>query len=81
MSVAENPVTEHRARNQQHQLAFGSSIGAIALLVGLGCVFAGLPMLWSMAWSSMFAGDPDLLKNEFLKEALLILIVTPTEAD
>ena len=61
-------------RNPQHQLALGSAIGAVLVLAGLGFVFAGLPMLWSMVWESFWTESLGFKPNDFLAEALLILI-------
>ena len=44
------------------------------VLAGLGFVFAGLPMLWSMAWQSFWTESLGFKPNDFLAEALLILI-------
>jgi preprotein translocase SecE subunit len=74
MSVAETPTTVHVQHNPQQQLLITSAIGAVLLLAGLGFIFSGLPMLWSNAWDSLFADYPDMLKNVFLSDALLILI-------
>jgi len=74
MSVAENPTPEPTPPDPQHQLAIGSVIGAVALLAGLWLIFAGLPTLWSMGWDSLWLDYPDLQKNVFLSDALLILI-------
>ena len=74
MSVAENPTKEQMPRNPQQRLAFGSAIGAVLLLAGLGFIFAGLPMLWSLAWEAFWTGSLGFKANEFLAEALLILL-------
>src|SRR5262249_6074523 len=74
MSVAETPTTVHVQQNPQQQLVITSAIGAVLLLAGLGFIFSGLPMLWSNAWDSLFADYPDMLKNVFLSDALLILV-------
>src|ERR1019366_745993 len=74
MSVAETPRMEQVVRNPQQQLTVGSAIGAVALLAGLGFVFAGLPILWSVAWQSAWEGSLGFKPNPFLAEALLILI-------
>src|SRR5260370_15789688 len=74
MSVAENFTPEPTAPNPQHQMAIGSAVGAIALLAGLWFIFGGLPMLWSMGWDLLRVDYPDLHKNLFLSDALLILI-------
>jgi preprotein translocase SecE subunit len=74
MSVAEKPAWEPTPPNPQHQLAIGSAIGAAALLAGLWFIFAGLPLLWSMGWDTLWMDNPDLKKNVFLSDALLILI-------
>ena len=74
MSVAENPVTEQVSRNAQQQFAIGSGIGAFAILAGLALVFAALPHYWSEAWNALWANSPDMKKNLFLSDALLILL-------
>jgi len=74
MSVADYPTPESTPLNPQHQLAIGSALGAVALLTGLWFIFGGLPMLWSMGWDSLWVDYPDLQKNVFLSDALLILI-------
>src|SRR5579872_2580934 len=74
MSVAENPTTEQVSSNAQQQLALGSAIGAVLVLLGLGIIFGGLPYGWIQGWESMFEEGSDLRKNEFLRDALLILI-------
>jgi preprotein translocase SecE subunit len=73
MSVAENPTTEQLSANAQQQLAIGSAIGAVLVLAGLGFIFGGLPYAWVQGWEAMFEGS-DLGKNEFLRDALLILL-------
>jgi preprotein translocase SecE subunit len=74
MSVAENPMPEPTPPNPQHQLAIGSAIGAVGLLAGLWFIFGGLPLLWSMGWAALWEDYLGLKKNEFLSDALLILI-------
>jgi preprotein translocase SecE subunit len=74
MSVAENLTREPTPPNPQHQMAIGSAVGAMALLAGLWFIFGGLPMLWSMGWDLLRVDYPDLHKNLFLSDALLILI-------
>jgi preprotein translocase SecE subunit len=73
MSVVENPARE-AAPNLQLRLAIGSSIGAVAFLVSLWIIFAGLPTLWSMGWDSLWADYSELKNNHFLSDALLILV-------
>src|ERR1017187_8190731 len=72
MSVAENPMTEQASRNPQHVFALGSAVGAFAILAALGLVFGALPHYWGLGWDNL--GNEDLRKNDFLADALLILI-------
>jgi len=74
MSVAEKPTMEQTQRNPQQQLAVGSAVGAVALLAGLGIIFAGLPVLWGEVWKSVWETSLGFKPNEFLSEALLILV-------
>jgi preprotein translocase SecE subunit len=74
MSVAEKSALEQTQRNPQQQLAVGSAVGAVALLAGLGIIFAGLPVLWDEVWRSVWERSLEYKKNDFLSEALLILV-------
>jgi preprotein translocase SecE subunit len=74
MSVAETPTPEFTPSNQQHQLAIGSAIGAVALLAGFWFITAGLPMLWSIGWNTLFASNNEVRENHYLSDALLILV-------
>jgi len=74
MSVAEKPKMEQMQRNPQQQLAIGSAVGAVALLAGVGIVFAGLPVLWELVWKSVWESSLGFKPNDFLSEALLILV-------
>ncbi len=74
MSVVENPTTEQLSSSAQQRLAIGSAIGAVLLLAGLGFVFGALPYYWFQGWEAMFDEGNDLRKNEFLRDALLILV-------
>jgi preprotein translocase SecE subunit len=74
MSVVENQVTEPASQTDQQRLLINSAIGAVLLLAGLGFVFGGLPALWFAAWDRMFAEGSELQRNEFLRDALLILV-------
>lgn len=74
MSVAENPMTEQAPRNMQQQFAIGSGIGAFAILAALGLVFGAVPLYWGEGWNALWANSPDMQKNVFLSDALLILL-------
>jgi len=73
MSVAENaPVTaELTPRSAQQQLAVGSGLGALFVLVALWVVLAGIPIVWS----AMLTGpDGRPYMNDFLSATLLMMI-------
>ncbi len=74
MSVAENATMEPVQQDPQQQFALGSAIGAPVVLACLWGILAGVPKLWGDAWHSLFASNPDLQKNLFLSDALLILV-------
>jgi preprotein translocase SecE subunit len=74
MSVAETPKTETITPNVQQQFAIGSAIGAGLLLAALALVFGALPLYWGEAWDSIWASNPDMQKNLFLADSLLILL-------
>jgi preprotein translocase SecE subunit len=73
MSVAENvPVTTERTpRSAQQQLAVGSFLGALYVLIGLWVVFAGLPLVWDIL---VHAPDGTAYMNEFLSATLLMMV-------
>src|SRR5438874_9677797 len=73
MSVAENaPVTtELTPRSAQQQLAVGSLLGALFVLVGLWVVLAGIPLVWTAV---LTAPDGRPYMNEFLSATLLMMI-------
>lgn len=74
MSVAENPTTEKAARTPQQQFAIGSAVGAVVILAAMALIFGVLPLYWREGWESVWKDNPDLLKNLFLADALLILL-------
>jgi len=65
MAVAEKTIAEKAFRNPERELAFKSLLGAVYVLAGLGIVFAGLPWLWSQAFTDV---------NPFLTGALLLIV-------
>jgi len=70
MSVAENaPVTtEPTPRGLQQQLAVGSLLGALFVLLGLWVTLAGLPLVWANVLHV-----PEYV-NEFLSATLLMML-------
>ncbi len=75
MSVAEKSIVEHVPRNPQQQFAVSSAIGAVALLAGLGFIFAGLPMLWAILWDALWRRTLGIQQNNpFLADAILLLV-------
>jgi preprotein translocase SecE subunit len=74
MSVAENaPATlERTPRGAQQQLAVGSLLGAVYVLVAVWVVLAGLPLAWSAAIHTA-EGKPSF-NNEYLFSTLLLMI-------
>ena len=73
MSVAENApvVTERTPRGAQQQLALGSLLGALFVLIGLWVVLAGLPVVWDVL---VHAPDGKPYMNEFLSATLLMML-------
>jgi preprotein translocase SecE subunit len=71
MSVAENaPITRERtSRGLQQQLAFGSLLGALYVLIGLWVVLAGLPLAWI---SGLHIADA--INNDYLSTTLLGMV-------
>jgi preprotein translocase SecE subunit len=74
MSVAENaPVSiERTPRGAQQQLAVGSFVGALYVLISLWVVLAGIPL----GWDTLFyvpPGSPPVM-NEFLSATLLMML-------
>src|SRR5262245_19098474 len=74
MSVAETPKTETAPPNVQQQFVFSSAVGAVGILLAFGLVFSALPLYWVEGWESFWASNPDLQKNIFLADSLLILL-------
>jgi preprotein translocase SecE subunit len=73
MSVADKPVVQPTPRSPQQQLAMGSLLGAVYVLLSLWVIFAGIPTLWDLL---TYHQNPELrLLNDFLSEALLLLLV------
>jgi preprotein translocase SecE subunit len=70
MSVAEKPTVETPQRSQHQQLLLSSSLAALYVIASFGLVFMGLPLLWRVL-------DLSDLFNEFLADALLILVTLP----
>jgi preprotein translocase SecE subunit len=70
MSVAENATvaTERSPRSAQQQLALGSLMGALYVLVGLWVVLAGIPLVWTVLLQI-----PEYV-NEFLSATLLMMV-------
>lgn len=69
MAVAETTLVEGRTPQRPHaDLGLRSFLGAAFVLLSLGAVFTGLPILWSEVLHI-----PQALGNEFLSGALLIL--------
>src|SRR5260370_40100298 len=73
MSVAENaPVAiERTPRSAQQQLALGSLLGGLYVLIGLWLVIAGLPLVWNAA---LYAADGKPFINDFLSATLLMMV-------
>lgn len=71
MSVAENlPITKERTpRGAQQQLAIGSLLGALYVLIGLWVVLAGLPLAWISGLRIAEA-----INNEYLSATLLGMV-------
>jgi len=77
MSAGETPKPEEAASTEpdvQQQLTINSAMGAAALLAGLYLVFGGLPTLWGSGWAAYWADRPDMLRNDILSGALLVLL-------
>src|SRR5262245_23460788 len=74
MSVAANPTTEQAPPNVQQRFAFNSAVGAVLVLLGLAIIFGALPLYWSQGWEAIWASAPELQRNLFLSDALLILL-------
>ncbi len=71
MAVAEKPTPETVSRSPQQQLAVGALLGALYVLFAFGLVFSGLPSLWRELF-------PPSVLNEFLADALLLVVTVPT---
>src|ERR1043166_35068 len=73
MSVAENApaITEPAPRSAQQQLAIGSLLGALFVLIGLWLVFAGIPLVWT---AMLTAPDGKPYMNDFLSATLLMMV-------
>jgi len=71
MAVAEKPTPETVARNPQQQLALSALLGALYVLFSFALVFSILPSLWRELL-------PPTVINEFLADALLLVVTIPT---
>lgn len=71
MAVAEKTTPETVSHNPRQQLAIHALLGALFLLLSLALVFSGLPSLWREFL-------PATVLNEFLADALLMVVLIPT---
>jgi preprotein translocase SecE subunit len=68
MAVVTKTSPEAAVRDPVKQLAVGSFLGALYVLLSLGIVFGQLPIVWDSVWESLGLGNP------FLSEALLLIV-------